>query len=130
MMRVDKKSILNDGIDAATIYLKLTNGWGRWTENTTPIDLTILSGQGELSETNPIAQRGRARVTLTSTTPGEVVIQAAYTLDNGNTITQKVLVEVLDSLENAASWVLATPGGSSATLSDPTIFNPTFTADI
>jgi mono/diheme cytochrome c family protein len=164
MVKVDKKTILNDGTDAATIYLKLTNGWGRHTEDEPRIDLAIISGLGQLSDTYPLVHHGRARVTLTSTTPGDVMIQASYPLENGNTISQEVVVQVVDSMENAApvanagidrnvstgalvaldgsqssdvnndpltySWVLATPGGSSATLSDPTIFNPTFTADM
>jgi cytochrome c553 len=164
MVKADKKTILNDGVDAAAISLKLTNGWGRFSEEEPRVDLAILSGQGQLSDTNPLIRHGRARVTLTSTMPGEVVIQASYLLDNGNTIAQEVAVQVVDSLENAApvanagndrdvptgtlvtldgsqssdvnndpltySWILATPGGSSATLSDPTVFNPAFTADV
>lgn len=164
MVKVDKRTILNDGVDAAAIYLKLINGWGRHAEDGQQIDLVIVSGEGELSETNPTLDHGRARVTFTSTTPGNVLIMASYPLDNGNTISQEVMVEVVDGAENAApvadagsdrnvstgslvtldgsqssdvnndpltySWVLATPAGSNATLSDPTIFNPTFTADV
>jgi hypothetical protein len=164
MVKVDKRTILNDGVDAATLYLKLINGWGRHAEEEQLIDLVVVSGQGELSETNPTLDHGRARVTFTSTTPGNVLIMASYPLDNGNTIAQEVMVEVVDSTENAPpvadagsdrnvstgspvtldgsrssdvnndpliySWVLATPAGSNATLSDPTIFNPTFTADV
>ena len=164
MVKVDKGTILNDGVDAATIYLKLKNAWGRDAEDEQQIDLAVVSGEGQLSETNPILDHGRARVTLTSTTPGKVLIMASYPLDNGNTIVQEVMVTVVDSTENAApvadagsdrnvpagslvtldgsqssdvnndplaySWVLATPAGSNAVLSDPTIFNPTFTADV
>ncbi len=164
MVRVNKKTILNDGADAATIYLKLRNGWGRFSEEEPRIYLTVLSGQGQLSDTTPIVHRGRARVTFTSTTPGDVRIQASYLLGNGNTIDQEVVVKVVADTDNAApvanagtdlnvptgslvtldgsqssdvnndpltySWILATPGGSNATLSDPTLFNPTFTADV
>jgi cytochrome c553 len=164
MMKVDKKTILNDGTDAATIALKLTNGWGRYPDDEPRIDLAIVSGQGQLSDSNPLLHHGTARVTLTSTAPGDVMIQAGYSLENGNTIAQEVVVTVMDSAENAApvanagedrnastgslvtldgsqssdvnndpltySWVLATPGGSNAILSDPTVFNPTFTPDV
>jgi mono/diheme cytochrome c family protein len=164
MVKVDKKTILNDGVDTAAISLKLINGWGRYTDDEPRIDLAVLSGQGQLNDTNPLLHHGRARVTLTSTSPGDVMIQASYTLDNGNTIAQEVVVTVVDSAENAApvanagddqnvstgtlvtldgsqssdvnndpltySWVLSTPGGSNAALSDPTIFNPTFTPDV
>jgi cytochrome c553 len=164
MVKVDKKTILNDGADAATISLKLINGLGRFSEDAQRVDLVIVSGQGQLSEANPMLHHGRAQATLTSTTPGEVMVLASYPLDNGNTIEQNVAVEVVDQNENAApvadsgqdqniptgslvtldgsrssdlnndpltySWVLSTPGGSNATLSDPTIFNPTFTADV
>ena len=33
MVKTDKTSILSDGVDAVTIYLKLTNGWGRLVES-------------------------------------------------------------------------------------------------
>jgi mono/diheme cytochrome c family protein len=164
MVKTDKKTILNDGVDAATISLRLTNGWGRYGDNEPSVDLAIISGQGELSDTNPQVHHGRAQATLTSTTPGEVVVRASYTLENGNTVVLEIIVEVVDGTENSApvanagndqnvstgslvtldgsqssdvnndpltySWVLATPAGSNATLSDPTIFNPTFTADV
>jgi mono/diheme cytochrome c family protein len=164
MAKVDKKTILGDGEDAATIYLKLFNGRGRIRDDAPSITLAVVSGQGELSDTNPEVHHGRAKATLTSTIPGQVVIQADCLLDNGNTIVLEIVVDVVDGSENMApaadagadrnvptgtlvtldgsrssdvnndpltySWVLATPAGSNATLSDPTIFNPTFTADV
>ncbi len=164
MVKVDKPTILNDGVDFATVDLKLTNGWGRRIKDRSQIDLMIVEGVGDLSDTSPTIRRGRARVTFTSTTVGRVVIEASYSLDNGNTIAQMIAVEVVDDQVNSApiadagtdqnvptgsvvtldgsqssdtnndqltyTWVLATPGGSAATLSDPTVFNPTFTADV
>jgi cytochrome c553 len=164
MMKVDKAAIAGDGVDTATIDIKLTNGWHRWGQDEAQIDLAITSGEGQLSDTHPTTQHGRARVTFTSTTPGDVVIQAIYMLANGNTIVQEIIVEVMDSGVNEApianagsdqtittgttvtldgsqssdvnndplaySWVLTSPGGSAATLSDATIFNPVFTADV
>ncbi len=164
MMRVDKTSIAGDGVDFATIDLKLTNGWRRWESDEVQIDLAIVSGDGVLSDAHPTTRRGRARVTFTSTTPGRVVIQASHTLDNGNTIIQEAMIDVVDSQVNAPpvanagtdqnvavgatvtldgsqssdlnndaltyAWHLTSPGGSSATLSDATLFNPTFTADV
>ncbi len=164
MVKADKNTILSDGADTATISLKLRNGWGRYAEDEPRIDLVILSGEGQLSDANPPVHHGWARITFTSTTPGEVIIQANCSLDNGNTIAQEIAIEVVDPTENAApvadagkdlnvaigtlvsldgsqssdvnndpltySWVLSTPGGSNAILSDPTIFNPSFTADV
>ncbi len=163
-MKVDKASIAGDGVDTATIDIRLTNGWHRWGQDEAQIDLAITAGEGQLSDTQPTTQHGRVRVTFTSTTPGVVVIQADHVLDNGNTIVQEIQLEVMDSGVNAApianagsdqtittgttvtlngsqssdvnndqltySWVLTSPGGSAATLSDATIFNPVFTADV
>jgi cytochrome c553 len=164
MMKVDKAAIAGDGVDTATIDIKLTNGWHQWGQDDAQIDLAITAGEGQLSDTQPTTLHGRARVTFTSTTPGDVVIQASYALDNGNTIIQEIRLQVADSGVNDApiasagsdrtittgtavtldgsqssdmnndpltyAWVLTSPGGSAATLSDPTIFNPVFTADV
>ena len=99
---VDKRSILADGVDAATLKLKLTDGWDRPIEREALIDLAIISGQGILSNTNPAALNGRAQVTFKSTTPGAALIQASYSLDNGNTIVQEIVVQVVDTAENAS----------------------------
>ena len=47
---VDKESILADGVDAATVSLKLTSGRGRPVENGTLIDVAMAAGQGTLSD--------------------------------------------------------------------------------
>lgn len=102
MVKADKVSILNDGVDAATIHVKLANAWGRSVDEKIQIDLVIVDGEGVLSDTSPALNRGRAMVTFTSTIAGPVMIQASHTLDNGNTIIQKIKLEVVDNSQNAA----------------------------
>lgn len=165
MAKVDKQAIAGDGVDTATVYLKLRTGRGRPVSDGAQIGLAIISGEGTLSTTAPTTRRGRAKATFTSMTPGDTVIQASYTLENGNTIAQEIVVTIMGSEENAApvanagtdqavstgtvvtlngsqssdlnndpltyTWTqLSTPAGSSATVSDPRVFNPTFTADV
>ncbi len=163
-VRVDKETILADGVDAATIRIKLTNGRGRPVADGAQIDLALIAGDGTLSDTSPATTHGVAQVTFKSATAGEALIQASYGLENGNTLIQEIAIQVVDTSASAApvasagsdqnvltgstvaldgsqssdlnndqltyAWTLSTPGGSAATLSDPTAIKPTFTADV
>ena len=102
MVRSDRQTILNDGVDAATISLRLKTARGRADDEGNGITLTIISGDGYLSDTNPPLHRGRASVSFTSTMAGVAVIEASHTLQNGNTISQVTRIEVLETEINAS----------------------------
>lgn len=112
MFYADKTSIENNGVDDAALTVILTNAAGQSIDDGTVIHLSLVSGEGILSETTPTTMNGQAIVNVISVWPGDIVVEASQELSNGNTIRSQIKITVTDLEEDVADAML--PGLVSA----------------
>jgi predicted outer membrane repeat protein len=98
MFSTDKSFIENNGMDYATLAATLTDGCGRPVSDVSAIDVRIVSGSCTTEDIIPFPEAGEVQLSITSLTVGEIVAEASYELPNGNTITQELLVLVVDMI--------------------------------
>lgn len=92
----DADFIENNGTSTAILSATLNDAAGAPVSDVDLLYFDIVSGSGTLSSRVNEGWRGHTRIQLTSSTTGDITIEAGYRLDNGNLLTQKVVVSCVD----------------------------------
>jgi hypothetical protein len=95
-LETDTEFIENDGSDQAYITATLTNAQGQPAVDVDQVLLGLASGSGRMTLQGYDFGQGQVQADLVSDTIGTNEIEARFTLDNGQTITEQILVAAVD----------------------------------
>lgn len=94
----DRDYIERDGIDSAVLTATLVDAMGKPVDGGEEILFDITPEPGQIYDISRIDTANHAKLTLISPTPGDIAVSAGYMLENGNIISQTIVLPVVDMM--------------------------------